>query len=90
MHSSTKAATIKQKIEAYNKANNKVAIGIQRHTTKELNEWLYFYQVMWWKGAQKKYPNKKDGFLAVGSIFAILVTDESKKLARSSSSKLKE
>ena len=36
----------------------------------------------------KKYPDKKDGFLVIGDQYSLLVTDESKQVARGSSKNL--
>lgn len=55
-----------------------------------MNNWLKFFSVMYSRKTAKRYAEKKDGFLVVGSEYSLLVDDESTKVGTASNPKIRD
>ena len=84
--------TIADKIKAINDANDNKTRDRDKAkgADQELNTWIKFYSVQFNRRSFKKYAEKRDGFVAVGSQYSVLVDDESRFISKGGSNKLKE
>ena len=84
--------TIADKIKAINDANDNKTRDRDKAkgADQELNTWIKFYSVQFNRRSFKKYAEKRDGFVAVGSQYSVLVDDESRFISKGGSNKLKD
>tara|TARA_B110000285_G_C14657437_1_gene394610 strand:- start:46 stop:306 length:261 start_codon:yes stop_codon:yes gene_type:complete len=73
---------IRERIAAINAMNAGKSIASAKPGDNTLVTWKKFFNVEYYKRAAKKCVEKKDGFLVIGDSYSILVTDESKIVAR--------
>ena len=79
---------IQQQIAAINNANSK--FGQKNQTEVEENTWEKFVNVIYSRNSMRKQTVKNDGYLVIGSLYTILVTDESKQLAKGTNKLLRD
>ena len=83
---STKAPShlnnIRERIAAINAMNANKSLACAKPGDNTLVTWKKFFNVEYYKRSAKKCVEKKDGFLVIGDQYTLLVTDESKTVAR--------
>ena len=65
-------------------------MALNRNSETQLNIWEKFFSVQYYKRSAKRFHEKKDGFLVIGSFYSILVDDESRKLGKTGNPKFKD